>query len=137
MVRFRGRGRDAGRRDDRGQVSLLALSAMAVAVAVVLGLARLAVEVVARAEVDAAADAAALAALVAGASAADSVAAANEAVVQAVQVQPGWARVTVLRAGERATSTAALVAEGSGSEHSQWGARSVRAPDPDPGGSVP
>ncbi len=116
---------------------MLALSAMAVAVAVVLGLARLAVEVVARAEVDAAADAAALAALVAGASAADSVAAANEAVVQAVQVQPGWARVTVLRAGQRATSTAALVVEGSGSERSQWGARSVRASDPDPGGSVP
>ena len=91
---------------------MLALIAMAVTVLVLLGLARLAVEVVVRAEVDAAADAAALAALVGGAAAADSVAASNDAVVRAVQMEPGWARVTVTRAGRRSTSTAALVAEG-------------------------
>ncbi len=110
---------------------------MSVAVAVLLGLARLATDVVGRAEVDAAADAAVLAALVGGAPAADSVAAANGAVVLAVQLEPGWARLTVIRAGHRATSTAALVAGGPRSALPERSARSLRALDPDPGSSVP
>lgn len=116
---------------------MVGLAVMSVTLVVLLGLARLAAEVVARAEVDAAADAVVLAALVGGAGAADSVAAANAAVVLSLQAEPGWARVTVTRAGRRATSTAALVAQGPRSVQPGWPVPAARASDPDPGSSVP
>ncbi len=99
------------RHDDRseGQATLVILGALAVVVAVLLGLARIAAELIGQAHADAAADAAALAAVLDGARAASMVAEANGAEVLSIELEPGWANLTVLWAGHRATSTAALV----------------------------
>lgn len=94
---------------ERGQVTLVAVAVVGVALAVLLALGRVGQVVVQRAKAAAAADAVALAAVTAGPAAARAVAGDNGAVVVSIDVRPGWARATVRTGVEQATATAALV----------------------------
>lgn len=95
---------------DSGQVALIVVAAAAIAMAVILALGRLGLTVVQRAQIEAAADAVALAALSGGVTAADSVAAANNVEIVALDIRQGWVQVSVRRDGEAVTSTAVWAA---------------------------
>jgi hypothetical protein len=82
---------------------------LALAMALMLAAGRLGLDAVRRAQLDASADAVVLAAVSGGRPAAESTAAANGVQVERIDVLPAWARVTVRRGGQRATSTAVLV----------------------------
>ncbi|MGD9751186.1 MAG: helicase/secretion neighborhood TadE-like protein [Acidimicrobiia bacterium] len=97
-------------RDDgeHGQVTVLAAGFVVVLAVLLAGLARVGGRLVQEAVADGAADAAALAGASAGEGAARSVAAANGAVLERIELGPGWARVTVRRGDAVATSAAVL-----------------------------
>jgi hypothetical protein len=95
---------------ERGQVTVLVVAVLAVALAVVLALGRLGTILVHQARAASAADASALAGLHGGAAAAAEVAAANDGRLVSMQAGPGWCRVTVEVAGRRSSSAAALAA---------------------------
>ncbi|MCC6436263.1 MAG: hypothetical protein IT196_14605 [Acidimicrobiales bacterium] len=96
------------RDEERGQSSLLLLVVLALVVALSAVLGRLASRAVRVAAAEGAADAVALAAAGSGGPTARTVAEANGAVIERLDLGPGWARVTVRRGDAVATSAAVL-----------------------------
>jgi len=110
VIGCEGSGHRVRRVAEHGQATMLALAVAVLAVATLAGLTRLGTDLVLAARAEAAADAAALAAALGGRARGDAVATDNGAVVVAARIEPGWAQLTVVRHGHRATATAALVA---------------------------